>query len=440
MTDLLQAAHDAAKLARRHGADESAISVSRSRGVDIEWRDGRVERVQERTRRSLSAEIYVDGRYSASSTNDLRPDALDAFIAEAVQNTRLLERDPHRALPDPDRYAGRADIDLDLADPHWHDTTGEDRRALAARLEELAREGDDPLPIVSVATSVGDSHGKSARVHSNGFEGVREGTTTGYSVMITVKDQDDRRPMGWSYSYCRHREDLEAPEAVARAARVKARDQLGAGRIKTGRYRVVVENRAMPRLLGAFLGPLSGPALQQRRSLWEGKLGEAIAAPLVTLYDDPHRPRGLAASLWDGDGFATHRRPLIEDGVLATYLIDQYYARKMGVAPTGGSTHDLDWKLGDRDLDALIADVGEGVFIDRFLGGNSNSTSGEFSFGCAGRLIRDGRLAEPVAEMNLAGNLATLFKQLTVLGSDPDENRSSRCPSGVFDDLQLGGE
>ncbi|MCB9553530.1 MAG: TldD/PmbA family protein [Myxococcales bacterium] len=440
MTDLLTAAHDAAKLARRHGADEAAISVSRSRGVDIEWRDGRVERVQERTRRSLSVEVYVDGRYSASSTNDLRPEAIDAFIAEAVQNTRLLEPDPHRGLPDPSRYAGRADIDLDLADPKWHDVSGEDRRALAAELEALARDGDDDLPIVSVASSVGDSHGRSARVHTNGFEGVREATTTGYSVMITVKDQDDRRPMGWSYSYCRHREDLDAPEAIARVARQKARDQLGAGRIKTGRYRVVVENRALPRLLGAFLGPLSGPALQQRRSLWEGKLGEQIASPLLTLHDDPHRPRGLAATLWDGDGFATHRRPLIEAGVLRTYLIDQYYARKMGTEPTGGSTHDLDWALGDKGLDALIASVGDGVFIDRFLGGNSNSTSGEYSFGCAGRMIRDGKLAEPVAEMNLAGNLADLMKQLEALGDDPDKNRSSRCPSAVFDGLQLGGE
>lgn len=439
MTDLLESAHAAAKLARRHGADDAAISVSRSRGVDIEWRDGQIERVQERTRRALSAQIYVDGRYSSSSTNDLRPDALDRFIAEAVANTRLLEPDPHRGLPDPARYAGRAELDLDLADPHWHAVSGDDRRALAERLEALARDGADDLPIVSVAASVGDSHGQSARVHTNGFEGVREATTSGYSVQMTVKDKDDRRPLGWSYSYRRHREDLDPPEEIAAVARRKARDQLGAGRIKTGRYTVVVENRALPRLLGAFLGPLSGPALQQRRSLWEGKLGQQIASPLLTLHDEPHRPRGLAATLWDGDGFATRRRPLIEDGVLATYLIDQYYARKMGVEPTGGSTCGLDWSYGDRDLDGLIADIGDGVLIDRFLGGNSNTTSGEFSFGCAGRRIEGGKLGEPVAEMNLAGNLSDLFMRLAAIGNDAELNRSSRCPSCVFDGLQLGG-
>ncbi len=439
MSNLMDAARAAAELARKHGADQSAIVVSRSRGVDIEWRDGRIERVKERTRRSLSASLYVDGRYSASSTNDLRPTALDAFIAEAVANTRLLEPDPHRGLPDPERYAGRAAIDLDLVDPDKDAVDGEQRRALAEQLEALARSGDDALPIVSVASSVGDNHGQSARVHSNGFEGEVEGTSSGYSVSITVKDADGRRPMGWSYSYRRHRADLDAPALVAAEAREKARAQLGAGRVETGRYRVVVENRAMPKLIGSFLAPISGPALQQRRSLWEGKLGERIASEKLSIWDEPHRTRGMASALWDGDGFATRRRPLIEKGVLATYLIDQYYARKMGVEPTGGRTHGLDWDYGERDLAALIGDIEEGVLIDRFLGGNSNQTTGEFSFGCAGRMIRDGQLAEPVAEMNLAGNLATLFGRLVELGDDPDRNRSSRCPSAVFDGLQLGG-
>ena len=439
MSELMDAARAAAELARKHGADESAIVVSRSRGVDIEWRDGRIERVKERTRRGLSASIYVDGRYSASSTNDLRPTALDAFIAEAVANTRLLEPDPHRGLPDPERYRGRAELDLDLVDPDKDAVDGEQRRALAEQLEALAREGADDLPIISVATSVGDNHGQSARVHSNGFEGEREGTSSGYSIAITVKDADGRRPMGWSYSYRRHRADLDAPSLVAAEAREKARAQLGAGRVETGRYRVVVENRAMPKLIGSFLAPISGPALQQRRSLWEGKLGERIASEKLSIWDEPHRNRGMASALWDGDGFATRRRPLLEDGVLSTYLIDQYYARKMGVEPTGGSTHGLDWSYGERDLAALIGDIDEGVLIDRFLGGNSNQTTGEFSFGCAGRMIRKGQLAEPVAEMNLAGNLSTLFIRLVELGNDPDRNRSSRCPSGVFDGLQLGG-
>jgi PmbA protein len=310
---------------------------------------------------------------------------------------------------------------------------------LAEQLETLVRAKAGDLPIVSVATGVSDTHGQSARVHTNGFEGVREGTSFSFSAMVTVKDRDDRRPMGWSYTHARHREDLDPPGIVAQIAREKARHQLGSTRLPTGHYTVVVENRAVPRLLGALMGPLSGPALQQRRSLWEGRLGDQIASPLLTIYDNPHIVRGLGSSLWDGDGFATAKRPLIDEGVLKTYFINQYYARKMGIAPTGADTHNLDWSLGEKRPDELIADVADGVYIDRFLGGNSNPTTGELSFGCAGRVIRGGQLAEPVSEINLSGHFGHLWERLIAVGNDPNYNSGGRCPTCVFSDVQLSG-
>lgn len=441
-TDLpvLEQARRAAEQALSFGADAAKVGVSRSRGVDVEWRDGQLERVQERTQRGLSVSIYAGGRYSVSSTNDLRPDALAQFIREAVEMTRLLEPDPHRCLPDPSAYAGRADIDLDLFDPSYATQTSVERRSRAQQIEALVREKHPDLPIVSVSTSVSDGWGQSAQVYTNGFEGVREGTHFSASAAITVRDAGDRRPMGWDYTSARHFEDLESLDKIAQEAGVRTRHQLGAGKIKTGKYTILLENRATPRMIGAFLGPISGPALQQKRSLWEGKVGTAIASPLLTIRDAPHRVRGLGSSLWDSDGFATHARPIIEGGVLSTYLIDQYYALKMGVESTGGDTHNLDWTLGERDLDGLAADVGEGVLIDRFLGGNSNSTSGDLSFGCAGRMIRDGKIAEPVAEMNLAGNLATIMQRLVAVGNDPNPNSSAGCPSIVIEDVQISGE
>jgi PmbA protein len=179
--------------------------------------------------------------------------------------------------------------------------------------------------------------------------------------------------------------------------------------------------------------------LQQKRSLWDGRLGTQIASPLLTIHDDPWRVRGLGSALWDGDGFATRPRPIIEAGVLSTYLIDDYYARKMGVAPTGGSTHNFVWRYGDKGLSALVADVGEGVYIDRFLGGNSNETTGELSLGCAGRVIRGGQLAEPVTEVNLAGHFGALWEALVAVGNDPDPNSSSGAPTCVFEGIQLSG-
>lgn len=437
---VLDQARRAAQQALDFGADAAKVGVSRSRGVDVEWRDGQLERVQERTQRGLSVSIYVDGRFSSSSTNDLRPDALADFIREAVDMTRLLEPDPYRCLPDPSAYEGRADVDLDLCDPSHATQSSVDRRSRAQQIEALVRDKHPDLPIISVSTSVSDSWGQSARVSTNGFEGVREGTHFSASAAITAKDADGRRPMGWDYTSRRHFEDLESLDKLAQEAGVRTRHQLGAGKIKTGKYTILLENRATPRLLGAFLGPISGPALQQKRSLWDGKVGTAIASSLLTIHDAPHRVRGPGSSLWDSDGYATHARPIIEGGVLSTYLIDHYYALKMGVERTGGDTHNLDWALGDRDLEGLAADIGEGVLIDRFLGGNSNSTSGELSFGCAGRMIRGGKICEPVAEMNLAGNLSTIMHRLVAVGNDPNPNSAAGCPSIVIEDVQISGE
>ena len=439
MSTLLDQANEAAKLAQSLGADEARVGVSRSRGVEVEWRDGRLERVQERTRRGLSVELFVDGRYAAMSTNDLRPEAVRGFLTEAVAMTRLLEPDPHRCLPDPAMYAGRAEVDLDLSDPTQASVTSESRRAAAEQLETLLRAGAGDLPIVSVTSSVDDDSGESARVHTNGFEGVRTGTHFSRSVQVTVLDKDGRRPMGWAYTVRRHQAELQVLETIAREAREMALRQLGSGKLATGKYTLVVDRQSVPRLLGAFLGPLSGSALQQKRSLWDGKLGEQIASDKLTIVDDPFRVRGLGSALWDGDGFATKKRPIIERGVLCTYLIDDYYARKMGVAPTGGSTHNFDWVLGEKDAAGLVADVGEGVYIDRFLGGNSNGTTGEISLGCAGRVIRGGVLCEPVAEINLAGNFGEIWRALVGVSNDPDSNSSAGCPTCVFEGIQLSG-
>jgi PmbA protein len=301
------------------------------------------------------------------------------------------------------------------------------------------------VEVVSVSTGVGDHRGQSARVHTNGFEGEREGTSFYASASLTLKEADGKRPAGGGFTYRAHRGDLRPLEVVAREAAEEAFGKLGAQKLATGKYTTLVKAEAVGRLLGALLAPLSGGALQQRRSLWEGRLETQIASPLLTLRDDPHVPRGLSSSLWDGDGFATAPRPVIEAGVLKTFLIDDYHAKKMSlergepVWATGASLHSLQWDLGPLGFDALVADVRDGVMIDSFLGGNSNATTGELSLGCAGRRIRDGRLAEAVTEVNLSGNLKDLWRQLVAVGADSYPEGASNTPSCVFEGVQLSG-
>ena len=421
------------------GADEVKVSFARSRGVGVEWRDGQIERLQDQTEQGLSISLFVDGRFSSHSTCDLRPSAVEHFLQEAISLTRFLEPDPHRSLPNPEKYEGRADIDLELYDPSYTAVQSEDRRSEVQALEEEAREKGSHLPVVSIKSSVGDTYIQSARVHSNGFEGQRESSYFSKSVGMTLKEDDGKRPMGGGYTVRRFADDLRSNSEVIQEAIQKSESKLNAQKVKTDQYTILVENQAVRRLLGALLGPLSGSALQQKRSFWEGKLNTQIVSPLLTLYDNPYIIRGLGSSLWDGDGFATHRRPLIEEGILKTYLIGDYYAKKMGVDPTGGSTHNFEWNLGTQSFDELVKDVGNGVVIDRFLGGNSNGTTGEISLGCGGRMIRNGELAESLTEMNLSGNFGQIWSNLALVGNDPYVEGSAFCPSCVFNNIQLSG-
>jgi len=454
MTQLLDQTRRVADLALSLGASEARVSLGRNRGVNLGWRDGRIETLEDHTSQGLSVSLFVDGRFSSHSTGDLRPEALEPFLREAVAMTRLLEPDPARSLPDPARYAGRAAVDLDSVDAGYGDVTAERRRDEARALEELTRDaaaalsaarGGPAVEVVSVSTGVGDHRGQSARVHTNGFEGEREGTSFYASASLTLKEADGKRPAGGGFTYRAHRGDLRPLEVVAREAAEEAFGKLGAQKLATGKYTTLVKAEAVGRLLGALLAPLSGGALQQRRSLWEGRLETQIASPLLTLRDDPHVPRGLSSSLWDGDGFATAPRPVIEAGVLKTFLIDDYHAKKMSlergepVWATGASLHSLQWDLGPLGFDALVADVRDGVMIDSFLGGNSNATTGELSLGCAGRRIRDGRLAEAVTEVNLSGNLKDLWRQLVAVGADSYPEGASNTPSCVFEGVQLSG-
>jgi PmbA protein len=174
--DLLDVARGAAARARKAGAQEAAAAVARTRAVTVEWRDGRLEKVSEATTRGLSLEIYADGRYSAVSTSDLRPEALERFIGESVALTRQLEKDPFRALPDPRLYEGQARVDLELEDPAHGTLTAARRRELAQAAETAARGVPGAGAILSVSTGFSDSRSESWRVHSNGFEGNRRDT------------------------------------------------------------------------------------------------------------------------------------------------------------------------------------------------------------------------------------------------------------------------
>lgn len=437
MTPLQQIAHAAHDAVLKHGADATAVSIGESRSVQVEWRSGALERIQDKTHRSLGIEIFVNGRYAGFSTNDFRTDALSKFLTETVDMTKLLEPDPHRQLASPP--TDRPLLELDLYDASIAERQATDRLREMQHFDEVVQATLDDVPPVSYTTSVSDGWGSYYRLFSTGFSEASQTSTFAKSGTISLKDKDGKLPLGWDGTYARHLNDLLADDRLARTMLERAQHQLGARPIDTGRYDIIIVNRGMGKVLGPLLNPLRGSSIQQGRSLWKDRLNDQIVSKHLTIWDEPHRIRGLGSSQFDGDGFETCRRPLIENGRLKTFLINDYYARKLNCERTGADTHSLEWTLGSKDLSGLVGEVHNGLLIERFLGGNCNETTGNFSFGCAGRRIENGIITTPFAEANLSGQLETFWKSLRQIGNDPLEQSSNGAPSCLFAGAQVSG-
>ncbi len=436
---LFDKARRAAAAARAAGADDARVRVSRGREVRVEWRDGRLDRIRESTEQGMSLALFAGGRYSAHTTSDLRDEALVGWIENAVAMTGHLAKDPDRMLPPPHRYEGLVEHDLDLVDPTLAALAPEDRLRNAKALEEAARTGEGADKVISVTTTAADTDSQTVLVTTNGFEGTERSTGVFWVAQVSVRGEGERRPSSWSWAQGQHASDLPPIEGIGAEARKRALAQIGARQVPTGRYQVIFENRAAPTLVGHLIRPLSGAALQQRQSFFEGRLNEEVGSPLLDIRDDPHLPRGLASTRFDGEGMATVPRKVFDAGVLKTYFLDTYYASKLGMEPTTGQTTNIIWADGARDQARMIASLDEGLLVTGFLGGNSNSTTGDFSLGINGFWVRDGAIVHPVSEMNVAGNHLGFWKQLVEVGSDPWPYSSARTPSLRFADVQFSG-
>ena len=436
--DLLDLAASALQMAKSAGAAHSQINVFRERSVEIHYRERKPENIKEASTRGLSIDIFVNGRYSSQSTSDLRPEPLRDFIARAVASTKLLAEDPFRTLPDPKYYAGRADVNLELVDPAYAQFTPEERHRLVKAIEaaSLAKGG---ARVISVEAAVGDTHSESAMIASNGFEGYTESTSYGASASVTMQDAGDRRPNGGHYAESVARRRLPPAEEIGALAAQRTLDLFGAKKLPTATLPIIVENRNVPRLLDGLLAGFSGRNIQQKQSFLADKQRQKIASDRLTLIDDPLIVGGLGSQLYDGDGFAAQRRTMLDAGVLKEFYLGWYYSRKLGCEPTTGGHSNLIVPPGRRSVAEIMQDLGRGVLINGFIGGNSNSTTGDMSVGITGTLFENGQPVQAVAEMNIAGNHLQLWQRLAEVANDPWPYSSYRTPSLVFTDVVVSG-
>lgn len=427
------------EIAKQAGAREVAARGNRTREVSLEYRDGKVEKISEATRRGVSIELFVDERYSMISTSDLRPDALRTFIGDSIAVAKVLAPDPYRALPDPALYKGQASVDLKLEDPKY-DTVGTDTAERYAKaLYDGARSTRGNESILSITSWAGSTLNENWLMTSNGFSGANRGTSYSVGAQVSAKDADGRRPEEYDYAVSRFWNTLPDAQGIGRSAAERTLARLGSQKSPSASMTVLVDNRSAGRLISMLMSPLQGSAIQQKRSFLENKLGQELFSPLLTLSDDPLIPNGFGSRLFDIEGIAAKPRAIFDKGTLKSYYIDNYYGRKLKAAPTSSSMSNLAWQTGGKSQQQLLAGIDDGLFVTGFIGGNANAGTGDFSLGVIGFRIRKGAIAEPVSEMNLSGNNLEFWKQLAAVGNDPFAYSAMRTPTLVFEGVSVAG-
>jgi PmbA protein len=436
--ELYELASKAVKIAKSAGADDCRVSIGGERFVEIGYRERKPENIKEASTKGLRVEIFVNNRYSSQTTSDLRSDSMKTFIENAVVSTKLLAEDPFRTLPDPKCYQGLQEVDLKQYDPDYEKVTPESRHNFVKAIEEgcLAKGGDK---VISVTAGGYDSHSEQLLMTSNGFDGYQEASVFyGYAEM-TAKDEGDRRPAEYAVAVTLSRKALPKPEDIGVEAAMRALSLLGAKKIKTETLPVIIENRVVARFGSGFLQAMIGRSIQQKQSFLADKKGQKVASHVLTMIDDPYIPGAMGSGTFDGEGITAKKRVMIDAGVLKEFYVDWYYSRKLGWEPTTGSPTNLIIPPGKRSVKEIMKDLGRGILITGFIGGNSNSTTGDTSIGIVGQLFDKGESVHPISEMNIADNHLKIWQRLAEAANDPYPYSPQRFPSLVFTDVVVSG-
>jgi PmbA protein len=432
--------------ARRAGAQAAAANASRSRFVDVGYRDGSLEKASASVRQGLSLRLFVDGRYAVHSTSDLRPQGLKGFVDEALALTRLLEPDPDRGLAAPERQAKGPAPDLGLFDQAMAETPAKLWMDLGKNLEAATRARAQAAgQLVSAQGGAYMEVAQDVLATSDGFLGSQE-ETGGFLVAAAVlmdPGHEGKRRSGYWWEGSHAQAGLDRPgqlEELAEVAAQRALRQMGARPGPTGKASVLVDNQASAKLLGDLLGCLGGASLHQERSYLKGRRGRGVAAKLLSVVDQPLLPRGFGSRWYDGEGMAARDLPLIQEGVLANYYLDTYYAKVLGLEPTTGSSSNVVVAPSQAGgFKEMLATMKRGLAVTSFLGGNFNSTTGDFSYGLQGLWVEDGQVAHAVEGMNMSGNFEQLWASLARVGDDPFPYSKLRGPSLLFSEVSLSG-
>jgi PmbA protein len=400
---------------------------------------GEVDTVEYQRDRGLGVTVYFGRRKGGASTADLAPAAVRETVAKACAIARYTAEDPYAGLVEPEALA-REIPDLDLDHP-WE--------LSPEAAIELARSCEAQGLAVDARVSNSEGAGVSSQRHS-GVYGNSLGFLAGYSstshsvscTLIAQQGDDMQRDYWWSVA--RDPAELEAAASIGRIAGERALARLDAQRLTTRRAPVAYSAEMARGLFRHFIGAISGPSQYRKSSFLLNAAGEQVFPQFIGMHERPHIPRGLASSPFDQEGAATHDRELVRAGVLEGYVLGSYSARRLGLKTTGnaGGIHNLlvTTAQGGLDRQALLARLGTGLLVTELMGQGVNGVTGDYSRGASGFWVENGRLAYPVHEITIAGNLKAMYRDIVALGSDVDTRGGIRTGSVLIGEMTIAGE
>ena len=434
---LVEAVQVALAEANRQGASAAEAAASLGQGLSVNVRMGELETVEHTRDRGLVVSVYFGQCTGSASTSDYAPNAVREAVLAACSIARYTQEDSCHGLADPARLATDA-VDLDLYHP-WRPSVDE-ARDLALVCEDKA---------LSVDSRIDNSEGASVDAHegcevygnTHGFIGYTRKSRQGISCSVIGTENGAMQRDYW-YSAARRLGELDSADKVGEKTAERTLRRLGARRISTCQVPVIYEAPVASSLLRHFINAVSGGALYRKASFLLDHLGKQIFPDFVRIHEQPLLPGAMGSAAFDNEGVATAPRDIVRDGVLQSYVLGSYSARRLKMETTGnaGGVHNLTIDPGEQDLEAMIKGIKSGLLVTELIGFGVNTVTGDYSRGAAGLWIEKGEVAYPVEEVTIAGNLKNIFCNIVAVGSDIDPRRNIRCGSIRVDGLTIAGE
>jgi len=445
--ELLEIAREVVKMAR-DGADVAEASVGSSWDLSAKVRLGQPELVEEAGQRGISLRVLRNGRLAMTSTSDMSDAGLRLLVKDAIELADLSEADPLMGPADPELICTPPHPELDLYDDAIGTIDAQQALARATACEAASLAADARIQLSEGATF---SRTSSTRVMvlSGGFEGATRGSYASLSTVPVVEDAGGKKRRGHFWTAKRHQVDLLSEEFVGQEAARRTLAKLGATKVDTGEVTVIFDQDAARSILGTFAGAIVGGALWRKSSYLLDRIGTEVAAASVQIVDDPLILRGPGSRSFDGEGLRARKNQIVENGVLKTYLLDSYSARKLGLKPTGSAARsggsigaassNFILHAGDRSFEDLIRQTERGLLVTEMMGFGFNALTGDFSRGAGGFWIENGTITHPVSEVTISSKLDLMLKGIDLIADDLDLKTSIASPAFRVKKMTLSG-